>query len=337
MSEKDVLTFPGKEMEDLQHGALESYKPPTVAEALAMNIPDMVLGSWEDKIALARDLGRDMVPGMTEFQIKTFVAGDVADRVTPFGVYHQALRELGTRYTSILSSRYEYEKNQARLRQMEASKKRLQYRLETLEDDIDNQDKPWLRDQVEASLMRVEAETNNILRNLPLAEVQLRDTVRQLVHYVEVWQGVKDKIDTSIPEVEMQQIEWEAKVLLRYFKGKLSYIPTQFDHDLLNKALELAMTMREYGFSNAQACEAGGERNANWEQKIKEIINRDQLSLLDTLMPTNSQDELPNLIIQRRTMRMQKTAALKEQFGTDGPAKVSPHPAEQRSGKRGRR
>lgn len=333
MTDKNVVAFP---TENLQHGALQSYAPPTIEQALAMNIPDMVLSSWEEKIALAGDLSRDMVPGMTEFQIRNFVAGDVADRVTPYGVYHQVLRELGTRYTSILSARYEWEKNQARLRQLQASKMRLEYRLEHLEDDIDDQKKPWLRDQIEASLMRVEAEMNNILRNLPLAEVQLRDTVRQLVHYTEVWEEVRGEIDPDLSDMEMQRIEWEAKVLLRYFKGKLGYIPTQFDTFLLNGALETAMTMREYGFTNAQAREVGCELSTGWDKKVDEIIERDQLNSEGTLLPITGDDQLPNLIMQRRQMRELKEQHLERKFdpGSGGGKRPPPHPATRRPGKR---
>jgi len=313
------LTFPTP-TEKLNESILPTLEPMTVEAALATNIPDLVLSDWEDKIALARDLNAAMVPGMTEFQIKEFVAGDVADRVTPYGVYHQALRELGTRYTNILQARYEWEKNQARLMSLKASKARFTSQLEELPDSAPS----YQIMKLEAGLARVDAEIDHLLRSMPLQEVQLRDTVRQLVHYTEVWQEVKDKIDTSISDSDMQKIEWEAKVLLRYYKGKLGYIPTQFENEFLNNALELAMDMREYGFSHAQACEVGGHRSEDWQKVIQEIISRDGLEMVDALLPISNQDELPSMIFQRRQQKQALKQALGQKFGSSG-SPVPPH------------
>jgi len=283
---------------------LKTYEPMTIEDALAVNIPDLVLKDWQDKVDLARDLARDLIPGMTEFQIKQFVAGDQTDNVTPYGIYQQALRELGTRYQSILEARYEYEKSQAELKQIQASLERIEAEYEKTKSSTDRED--WMETQHEASVMKEEAEKDRLLRQMPLIEVRLRDILRQLVHYVDVWQTAKDDIDFTLSDHEMQRIEWEAKIVMRYFKGKLGYIPTQFDNIFLNDCLELAMDMREYGFTNEMASEVVCCINMEVrQQKFKEMVLHKQLEPANAVLPLNNQDELCGFIAQRRAARVQ--------------------------------
>ena len=299
------LTFPGTSQE------LVSLAPPTVEQALSEDIIGQAILGQERQVALARDLAKSMVPGMTEYQIVEFIAGDVVDRVTPYGIYHQVLRELGSRYASLLDSQYTYEKDQARLLLLSAKKRQQGEQLAQAELDS------WAWDKAIAKIAKLDAEISHILRGIPILEIQVKDTVRQIAVYVQLWDDVKDQVDLSLPDVDMQRIEWEAKVLIRYFKGKLSHIPTQFDHAFLNSALDLAMTMREYGFSNEQAIEVGSTCSVTWRVKINEIIERESLRPADFVLPINNQDEIPGFIAQRRRAQKERDAILEQQLGAN--------------------
>lgn len=288
----------------LEVSQIDDYAPFSFEEALSTNLPAKIMKPFQDSLELARDLTAEMVPGMSEFQIKQFVAGDLCDRVTPFGIYRQALREIGTRYEALLDLQKRWEEDQARLKILQAKVLKKDAELMKARDG-DSPDYEVLR--LEGLQDRSKAKRDNILRRLPNVELKVRDSLRQLVSYLEVYSEVKDVVPRDVASFELDRIEWEACVLMRYFKGKFGYIPTQFDNKFLQDCIELALVMRDYGFTDALAREVASEPTieTRWD-RAKAIIKNDELEINpEATFGLHSGDDLAAILGQIRLQRNQ--------------------------------
>jgi len=277
----------------------EAYKPFTVKQALETDLPGDLMAVHKDEIQLAQTLTTQMIPGMTDYQISEFVIGDIPDRVTPTGVHQQCLREIGGRYESVISMQAEWEKNQATIELHQVT-------LDGLCAERDATEDPLTHRKLDAKIKMKQAALNDLLRRMPMLDLKARDVFRQLQAFIAEYRKIEPLVPKAANAEEQKAIdkaEWEARVIVRYFKGRLNYIPGGFDVEFLRDAIELAMFMREHFFSDDElrivACVT--DQKARWE-KAAEIIEKTgklPITANDLFYPIDAQDQLPGMILQK--------------------------------------
>lgn len=287
--------------------SLMNYKPFTVEQVIALDLPGAMIKQHLEDVELARDLTAEMVPGMTDFQIVEFVVGDLPDRVTPYGVYQQCLREIGTRYESILGLQTDWEKNRAMVMIHQASIEDLEMQL----CNFPSGSNP--RKKIEARLVLKKALLDDLLRRMPLIDLKARDIFRQLQAFLGEYRKVKDlvpKVTSREEQFQVDRLEWEARFIVRCWRGRLNYLPGHFSQDFVNDALDLAIVMREHSFSPLEVRQVASEPTleARWK-KAELVIEETRKSLPEPgqpFFPLDAQDQLFELLIQKRQVEAKR-------------------------------
>lgn len=285
--------------------------PYTTDEALRENIPAEMIQAFKADVSLAQALTADVEPGMSKHQIDNFVMGDLPDRVTPYGLVQQALREIAGRYESILSLQKEWETMQAQVKLLTAQIEMLQ--------------------QVESPLSLAKAELrqaklNDLLRRMPMVSIKAKDLFRQLQAFLRQYEAAKAQVPGDISTEELDKREWDAKYLVRCWKGRLNYLPGHSDPEYHADMLELAMFMRVHNFTRDEVRKIASESDKEQRWTLAEMIvdetNREPWDPTGFHFPLDGQDELFPMIMQK--MQIQYRRAIEEAQAGNQPRIATP-------------
>lgn len=181
-----------------------------------------ILESHEDIIGDVSGMWKELIGGMSAYQIRTFVLNKV-EYPTPDSVYKQCLTELWTRYQGLLDLIKQYADNQAKQKLTDARRRKFESLAKRPEGSTP-QSPDHILAECDINLAKAQLAQNqleHLRRQVPLIIHSAKETMREMLVYYEAFEEAKNNRRYDTIEAA-QRGDWMARsaMRIRYGGGK---------------------------------------------------------------------------------------------------------------------